>query len=1027
MAIEIVRGEPSAIPEGLVLLPNNDAVNTLAARLVEKRGAFTGPKTYTTYTLFRDLSADLFSGEMLSRKQISDQSALILLRRIASQIPELALGANLTGMLCQLWELIKALGSAGIRTSRDLRKTDIYSGINGRIMGKLLDSYRKELESGGYIDQTDLCLEVLRQLEIGDIPEWLVKTDRLSLLYFDKLNLLERRLLETLGQSLQIDIYLPNTDSYRFEENFEKSVIAPFSRLTQSAEFKGIRRTGKPESNNSIVFGNWKLTGKDIPESSIRHWPKLTALVANNPIKEIDLIAGAIRELVERSPVEYSEITIISDNTLWPKLSSGLREHDIPFRSNQGRNLSQTMLAELLRRIAAMINGEFDREEVFRLMAHELLFPKRIFPLDNIARELNISGGIPVKKQWLEKLVDYNTDESEELAEIITRLIEVFPEKLIDKEISAIDYVRMIQQFMDVFQIEEKLREKIQAMRADYVVMTAEASSWQAFQDILDSVTDVPSGLFNTHLNFTLELMERSSISACGGEGCIIADKSSMPWIENKVVIFPRFIQKEVPPAGGNYLFLDSRQTEKLGLENNLAPYEFIIRLNNIYHRSEMMIITRSVKEGDRPIPESPLWPVANSDNPADSDYLSRMEEISTHIMNRDYCPRKSQIRSGKLLIGDVDDDSIDMEEIARIPGIAGAARRIDVLKNQRTGQFGEYDGIIDDRFTHILEEKLKAFRVTGLNQYRRCPFKYFMENILNIELPPEPGLEIEYSDRGLVLHRILELFWGRKIERVFSNKTLGERLRYLAENWDKTCLELTIDEDSYDRNYREIINISRAVITEEFPGRAGIYLDQLANSIETALEKYLDYLKDYDDGYVPVFTEMRKEIQIDGNLLRSRFDRVDANRSGHIRIVDYKSGNGPSLKDLENKIELQLPAYCLMARDMGEIVAGIYWAKFLKYEPKLSVRFEREDHHESCQENEKKSRSYHSVPENQWQQELEYYEHFLGLLMQNIKQGIFPPDPPDDKCTQGRYCPFAKFCGFDSNRVEMNVDGGEE
>jgi ATP-dependent helicase/nuclease subunit B len=53
------------------------------------------------------------------------------------------------------------------------------------------------------------------------------------------------------------------------------------------------------------------------------------------------------------------------------------------------------------------------------------------------------------------------------------------------------------------------------------------------------------------------------------------------------------------------------------------------------------------------------------------------------------------------------------------------------------------------------------AFSATRLERWADCPFKYFLENILNIAVldPPEELLEIDPMERGSLLHRVLERF----------------------------------------------------------------------------------------------------------------------------------------------------------------------------------------------------------------------------------------------------------------------------
>ena len=95
---------------------------------------------------------------------------------------------------------------------------------------------------------------------------------------------------------------------------------------------------------------------------------------------------------------------------------------------------------------------------------------------------------------------------------------------------------------------------------------------------------------------------------------------------------------------------------------------------------------------------------------------------------------------------------------------------------------FGPYDGLIRHTTTAAdLAERLgpeKVFSPTALEAYVACPFRFWLEHVLRLELLDEPGVEIEHTRRGAAVHRAFARFHKRDRTTALLEQTqLPDRL----------------------------------------------------------------------------------------------------------------------------------------------------------------------------------------------------------------------------------------------------------
>jgi hypothetical protein len=297
------------------------------------------------------------------------------------------------------------------------------------------------------------------------------------------------------------------------------------------------------------------------------------------------------------------------------------------------------------------------------------------------------------------------------------------------------------------------------------------------------------------------------------------------------------------------------------------------------------------------------------------------------------------------------------------------------------------------------------------LETWAGCPFEYFLQSVLHLgeREDPERIVEIRASDRGTLVHAVLERFVGEVLEQ--------DRVPAPTERWS-------------DGDRSRVA----AIAEEEFAGveakgLSGRPLHWRRTKGEVLAD--LDVFLTMDDahraagGLRPVHVEMafglrgaeplRLELA-EGRVLtfRGLVDRVDVDGAGRPVVLDYKTGSGTAYKNLDDDpvkegrlLQLGIYAEAARARLDADEVEARYWM--------ISPKGEW------------------AKPGYAWTDERR--ERFLAVtetIVDGIESGVFPARPGEydsfwgthDNC---RFCDFDRLCPRDREDHERATAGAPE
>lgn len=263
-----------------------------------------------------------------------------------------------------------------------------------------------------------------------------------------------------------------------------------------------------------------------------------------------------------------------------------------------------------------------------------------------------------------------------------------------------------------------------------------------------------------------------------------------------------------------------------------------------------------------------------------------------------------------------------------------------------------------------VLHKRINAmyrgfFSVTAIDFYRKCPLRFYIENVLGLELETQPKFEVESRLWGSLAHRTMENLFkdGDKAPDVLD-KELFRALEKALEHFPIG--------DFWSRVAREIFRKLLPALKEQ---ESGIRMQ----------------------GFVPSIVEEYVKTEINGLKLKGKIDRVDVKAEGGslkaeghkekrtVALLDYKTGAVDSKS-------LQLPLY-----------AGMWQKEFPDDVERLG---------------------YYSLKEGKisWYPKRMEMDEFVNSaleqaegLVSGIKKGMFPPEPAGD--AECRYCCHSALC----------------
>lgn len=395
----------------------------------------------------------------------------------------------------------------------------------------------------------------------------------------------------------------------------------------------------------------------------------------------------------------------------------------------------------------------------------------------------------------------------------------------------------------------------------------------------------------------------------------------------------------------------------KSSRERNLRK-ERILFYNGITRFKKKLFITnhRLTNRGERKIESTFLRSLLNIVTLEKSNYVFEIEKLSSvrnkirngEIDNNElsflkYVSSKSQLseelgaliwnsNSQKQILDTkefIDKIVVDKNLVENLYHNIYVEKLRETNQNQpiETKQLSQFEGILDKGFNQAdrkdFNNKLSTkYSITQLEEYAKCPFRYFSNRILGIKNTMKYDVTLTPLERGQLLHTIMF--------KLYTELRDLKMLPIIIENFDKVLSKA-----------KEIANQQIEGITIDHPYWI-IDKERLLGSelIMGTLKRWIEYDMMLNKGgkkLVPQFFEVNfgdeknygegdkllidlADFKIGVWKLKGKIDRIEIYRVNdeiYFLIADYKTGTPPNKNEIYNGTSLQLMIYIEAVRSL--------------------------------------------------------------------------------------------------------------
>ena len=240
------------------------------------------------------------------------------------------------------------------------------------------------------------------------------------------------------------------------------------------------------------------------------------------------------------------------------------------------------------------------------------------------------------------------------------------------------------------------------------------------------------------------------------------------------------------------------------------------------------------------------------------------------------------------------------------------------------------------------LEKQRRPYSVTELETYAKCPFQYFVNNVLRFRVEEdETEDELSSLEKGSLLHKVLFTFYSNRRDR--KDPPIGQcndtDFKKAIQQLDK-ILENASEERRGERNEPPI-------------GANNLFWETDIAKLRVALHKWLEAERTCDVSVTPSYFEVSfgqtreprdpklsctTPIRIGNVDITGKIDRIDIGNSA-FNVIDYKTGSSTvRMPEILSGRSLQLPIYLQIAKKLldNNGIAGLESASGLYHKIRL-------------------------------------------------------------------------------------------
>ncbi|MDE2743769.1 MAG: exodeoxyribonuclease V subunit gamma [Gemmatimonadota bacterium] len=777
---------------------------------------------------------------------------------------------------------------------------------------------------------------------------------------------------------------------------------------------------------------------------------------------EVTAMARRIRQLHQEQGVELAQIRISFRNldTYAELVAEVLPRHGLPFYITRGRPLATAPAMNTVFALIDAVLERYSRAALFRLLSSPLVQLRysfsdqtRTLAAEDFAawtRNVPPSTGRDTWLAAIEGNFAYLESELGRESEPFSEDIDDFPTRREDlrAELEALqplragltalfDLLQPLESRQDLPAFRHHLLHALGALGVEDALADGTVEDGQAlarFLDLLDELCAPAAALQPRTLSQFADLLRdaisQAHVPAATRAGIQVTDLAAAGSAPCDYLFIGGLVQGEFPRLPPADIFLEETQRRTLNLDDDatteaerLLFYRAICSprrgLGVFYPKqsgSEMLAPSPFIDELDGLLAPQPETEESNGTP-------GTLAEL--HLaLGRGLCAtsKSDSAREGLALYS----------QAAQLDGHATALRHLVRglhLAELRTASksFGSHEGVLDEApLIDKLRTRLGAghsFSATQLELYGRCPFRFFAQELLNLQPLRDPEDDDSARKRGNLVHRTLYRFYATHGEAAERAENLAENIAELRRQGRQVAEEMSLTGFFWERELERLLGSDDGERKGVLPHFLRLQAAAANPAVPTHFELSFGSYPGMGEGdpqstttlYAIDDPETGSEVRIAGKI-----DRIDRTADGCFIVFDYKTGRMPSVADIDTGLNLQLPLYLLAAESLFEELelrqgAGAAYLMLRDLEDcGRSGLFADATHRNTAYV---ASGRYGIYDHEAYRQRLDAVRGFVLSYTRAMRRGIFrvTTHDPAKICP---HCPYQQSCRLDPQRM---------
>ncbi len=874
----------------LLVVPTNRKLRTLKKRIISEAPNQTVTKI--NLETFGTLSKKLLQNYKPFH-ELSDEAATLFIEKSVKSVPLIYLnnyaGNIPSGTLTKIKNVISKYKEEGItpeillKEAEELSRSEKSKAID---IATIYKDYQQNCISLAAFELGDIysnLLQIEKKAFNQNFKDLFPKVDLIIYDGFDSFSSLELGLLNKLSFLDSILLYL-NFDYYSYNSMLFSHLNETYEKLQQFG-FNKIEDDFEINPNKFIEIVRKRLFLKSKDNTEDRFNDSIVKITTPNREKEVQVIAKEIKSLL-LAGTQPHEISVTFN--LISNYSALVRDtftiYGIPFNLTDRLKLDNSLSVIAILGFLEILNSDFYYKNIIRAFSNSFIHLDN-FDLDALifsATNLKIVVG---KDNWKYSIALVSI-------EILSELLSPFENKMTPSE------------FYDEFNgLTHKLNIPKNILASNSENKETEIKALTTLMDSANEVLELikkenPKQKFQIKYFLekltTLSVSTRFNIKERSEYGVLVTNINELRGLQFNYCFIGGMIDGDFPTKYRPEIFFSGSFMRKERAHSNEERFHFYQALSSW---EKGLYLTLPI--GDDYTPSTFL---------RDFEKSFRIIEKSHHeydnlIFSNEEAERNIDIASEDFLLLTNKEEWLEKRDMVE-------------FRNNNPLSHSPYNGFIFDEGENLYENsKLNesAYSISQLESYTQCPFKYFLERVIKVEVSDDPDEEVEAVEIGSLLHSIVYQFYTELNKKNIKLQSCSDLVFKKAEKILFDIAETEVENlfsDSPFAFYEE----------EKIFGING-------NKENSILYKFLLNERENDDKTVPKYFEtnfgvvdveqdkmlsQRMLLMLEDIALRGKIDRIDVNKSAKIfEILDYKTGSKKVIKsEIEDGISLQLPVY---------------------------------------------------------------------------------------------------------------------